>query len=457
VGASVLFGVACSGWLALVLGIMEIPLRVHDPQGSQELIAPFIRFGYLMPWMTYPLMSVAFAAAGLLQPLAFLQRYAGRFRRLHVPALVICAGLVSTMRIHTQSTAEFLVVSSVFVASLLVPFFELDLLASIVCVTTFFSVVSVAGGVASIPAFASRALVTHLAPLAILSVFALLSIRSGRVCVEEQVRPLYARHIAERKSIEAEVSAAREAQLRLLPETLPQFGSLDIAAVCVPAETVGGDFYDFFQLGDGRLGVFIAEGNNRGLAAALTIALAKGYLMHSVGRSSDPVEILTRLETALGAIFNANVWGNEDEGSAPLLTEFAFAAIDTAAGTIRYARTSVYPKVVIVSENGQAATERTVPVKGRATPIAEGWAAFRQGDHVLLFTDGVGRRLAAGNRRPDDVASLLAREAQQPDRIKHAVLDYSRATAEPDDLTLIVIRATAEAALDRSGALGVVA
>jgi sigma-B regulation protein RsbU (phosphoserine phosphatase) len=351
--------------------------------------------------------------------------------------------------VHAPSTGEFLLSSAVFVAALLVPFFLCDLFASLVCVAAVFSVTAMAGSLAAIPAFSGLYVAVQLTAMLLACAFAILCVARGKTWSEERVRPLYARHIAERKSLEAEVSAAREAQLRLLPEGTPEFAGLHISAVCVPAETVGGDFYDFFPLGDGRLGVFIAEGNTRGLAAALTIALAKGYLMQCVERFQEPVEILSRLETALASMFDRE----------SVATDFAFAAIDTVRGEISYARTNSYPKVVVVSASGSAAaSERMAPVKGRGSPIAEGRASLAPGDHVVLFTDGMGRRLAAGNRRPEDAAARLVADASSETAlaIREKFFTATKASLEPDDLTVVVIRLQALADTGTT-ALGVVA
>jgi serine phosphatase RsbU (regulator of sigma subunit) len=401
-----------------------------------------------MPFVLYPLLSLSFAAAGLLQPLAFLQRYFTKARRWHMPVLLCCAGLVSTLRTHSPSNGDFLVTSAILVAALLLPFFLLDLLSTMVCLTVVTSAMGLALGLAVAPSLAGTSAVVHLVVGAGAAGFALLCLGRGPHLTEQQVRPLYARHIAQRQALEAEVSAAREAQLRLLPESVPDFAALDISAACVPAETVGGDFYDFFPLGEGRLGVFIAEGNNRGLAAALTIALAKGYLMQCVERFREPVEILTRLESMLSSIFTS-----DPDVSRSSLTDFAFASIDTVAGEIRYARTGTYPKVVVVSGTSVVTSERLVAVTGRQSPISEGRARLVAGDHVILFTDGIGRRLALGNRRPEDAAAALvsrtkgqiAGEAGTAEQIGQRFFAASKTSLDPDDLTLVVIQIKAEA------------
>jgi MFS family permease len=449
IGVSVLSGMACGGWLVFALGVLTTPFRSNTPFATSSMAAPFIPFWWLMPLVTMPLISLCYAAAGLLQPLAFLHRYMAKAGRWHMTILVVCAGLVSTLRVHSPSTGGFVVSTAIFVLALLLPFFLSDLFAALLCVGVLFSAVEMAGNLAAFPAFIGPYMIVRAISGLGTAIFAVLCVLRGREWSEEEVRPLYARHIAERKSLEAEVSAAREAQLRLLPESVPEFAGLNISAACVPAETVGGDFYDFFPLGDGRLGVFIAEGNKAGLAAALTIALAKGYLMQCVERFHEPVEILSRLETALATMF-------ERESVA---TDFAFVAIDTAAGEVRYARTNSYPKVVVVSASGAAATERMVPVKGRGSPIAEGRARITPGDHVVLFTDGIGRRLAVSNRKPEDAAASLVAGSQQntPDEIRQKFFASTKASLDPDDLTVIVIRMQTAAANEGTAAWEVVA
>lgn len=464
VGVAVLIGFVCSSWLLLAMGILTTPFRTTLPQGSNSMAGTLVRLGWLMPTVTYGLLALSFSAAGLLQPLAFAHRYLARWPRLRFPFLMICASLVSMLRVHARSTQEFLLGTVVFVAALLIPFFALDLFATLVCIGSLSAFMGIVNSLVAVPGFSGISVVIHAITAIVMFGFAIASIGKGRHYSDEQVRPLYARHIAQRKSLEAEVSAAREAQLRLLPESVPDYAGLHISAVCIPAETVGGDFYDFFPLGDGRLGIFIAEGNNRGLAAALTIALAKGYLMHCVERYREPVEILEHLETALASIFATG--GSTTTG----LTEFAFASVDPAAGEIRYARTGAYPKVVVVSGGGAVSMERMIPVRGRSSPIVEGRARLEPGDHVVLFTDGIGRRMAAGNRRPEDFVASMAARFSNAGRFDSKVLDGNPAEAfrdhcmeatkeslEPDDLTMVVLRVSTRAHAEGSAALGVVA
>jgi serine phosphatase RsbU (regulator of sigma subunit) len=189
---------------------------------------------------------------------------------------------------------------------------------------------------------------------------------------------------------------------------------------------VGGDFYDFFRLGDHRLGIFIAEGGNRGIASALNIALAKGFLMHTVRRGLAPHDIVMRLELALGTLI-CGVGAS---------TYVAYAVVDTAAGRLWYARTGEYPKVLVSS---RPVMERKIELPGSDKVVYEGGSDLRGGDTVLLVTDGIASKVRInGARAADQVLEALGRKR--------------RSQELEDDLTAVVVR------VERVGsAIGVVA
>jgi serine phosphatase RsbU (regulator of sigma subunit) len=82
----------------------------------------------------------------------------------------------------------------------------------------------------------------------------------------------------ERQRIEQELRVAREIQQTLLPKSLPGLPGYDVAAYYQPARQVGGDFYDFFELEDGRLGVVVGDASGKGMPAALVMASTRSVL-----------------------------------------------------------------------------------------------------------------------------------------------------------------------------------
>jgi sigma-B regulation protein RsbU (phosphoserine phosphatase) len=249
-------------------------------------------------------------------------------------------------------------------------------------------------------------------------------------------------------SLQAEVLAAREAQLRLLPQAAPELSGIQFAACCLPARGVGGDFYDFFRLDPHRVGIFIAQGGDQGLASALCIALAKGVLMHASLQPHSPTQIVLELEAALRELL---------EGGSGNKISFAYGVMDTRRNSLSYARIGGSPRFVLHRDSaGPASTqlERVVQLPGRlktAPPLHEGSAHGNAGDLLIFYTAGVtSLRLRRFGRREYQWLEALMREIRRPEE----TLQDSLLTAlskhqnhARHDLTAVVIRILESCAL----------
>jgi serine phosphatase RsbU (regulator of sigma subunit) len=103
----------------------------------------------------------------------------------------------------------------------------------------------------------------------------------------------------ERERIEQELRIARLIQQTLLPKTLPELPGYDVAAYYQPAREVGGDFYDFLELEDGRLGLVVGDVTDKGVPAALVMATTRTMLRAAAQRLFSPGEVLRRANDAL--------------------------------------------------------------------------------------------------------------------------------------------------------------
>jgi len=101
--------------------------------------------------------------------------------------------------------------------------------------------------------------------------FALVSIDEASRAVEAQRRAIAEKLESERRAAQ-EMEIARQVQARLFPQTLPPFRTLEYAGLCMQARQVGGDYYDFLNLGQERLGLVIGDIAGKGIAAALLMA-----------------------------------------------------------------------------------------------------------------------------------------------------------------------------------------
>jgi sigma-B regulation protein RsbU (phosphoserine phosphatase) len=277
----------------------------------------------------------------------------------------------------------------------------------------------------------------------------------GKFYREDDVRPVYAKRLAERVSMQAEVSAAREAQKRLMPERLPSLPNFSVAACCHPAHEVGGDFYDVFELEGGKLGILIAEGGGKGLGSALSIAFAKGFLMPRImgdGQSDNsPTEVVRGLQDRLAAMLD------DEEG-----VGLAYAVIDAGDGTLRYARVGTHPAIMVANEKspGQLSLpeEREIKFKsnrkeGRLADadisVIEGSCALGEGDSVAMLTDGIVKnwkndktgpaaelsKVLTGARGDDSAALQEALDKSVKECSKRA-----RKRETDDDLTVVIVK-----------------
>src|SRR5918997_4213185 len=154
---------------------------------------------------------------------------------------------------------------------------------------------------------------------------------------DEEGQPLYwlgvqydvteqKREAQERERIEQELRIARLIQQTLLPKTLPKLSGYDVAAYYQRAREVGGDFYDLFELDDGRLGLVMGDATGKGMPAALVMAGARSMLRALAQSSDSPGEVLKRANDALVADIPPNMF----------ITCF-YAVLDPETGRLRYA------------------------------------------------------------------------------------------------------------------------
>ena len=172
----------------------------------------------------------------------------------------------------------------------------------------------------------------------------------------------------------------------MLPDVLPQIPGIALAASCHPAREVGGDFYDFFPLSRHRHGVFVADGSSGGLASALTIGLAKGFLSYAAQRDWPPAQALDRLAPVLTqAISNTKHH-----------FRLCYAVLDPAASELRVARLGRNPRLFHFNQRNRAAGLAMIEeVHPPADAASELRLKLGSGDLVLFCTDGLAARLEA--------------------------------------------------------------
>ena len=179
-------------------------------------------------------------------------------------------------------------------------------------------------------------------------------------------------------AVDSELATARAIQMAALPRTNPDLAGLEVAAVYTPASDVAGDFYDFIELANGALGVFIADVSGHGVPAALVASMLKIALATQIEIASSPARILA----ALNALFCGRL-------ERQFITA-AYVYIDPTAGTLVVASAGHPPPILRRQETTEEIIAPGVVLgRFRDARYEELTRPFAPGDTLVLYTDGV--------------------------------------------------------------------
>jgi sigma-B regulation protein RsbU (phosphoserine phosphatase) len=240
--------------------------------------------------------------------------------------------------------------------------------------------------------------------------------------------------------LEREHHIAEMLQQALLPSQQAYYiGGYNIALRYQPGYkelTIGGDFYDVFELGEGKIGIVIGDVAGKGLLAAMRVAAARYAIRSYAYLDPSPAVCLTLANNSLSR-------GDEDGSS--MLTA-VFAVIDTRDNTLTYGNAGHEPPVVIDRDGNMRELEPTGLALGvlENMPYGERSIELRPGEIVTMFTDGITEARHDGNVFFDKegVIEYLAKSASRlPDEIASGLLDAAKTHAGgqlQDDAAIVV-------------------
>lgn len=246
----------------------------------------------------------------------------------------------------------------------------------------------------------------------------------------------------EHDRLEQELKSAHEMQMGLMPKSDPQVEGFDISGICVPANEVGGDFFDYVWLDQKkkRLGIALADVSGKAMKAAITAVMTSGMIYREAGNNESPKTILRKI--------NRPMYAKLDSG---MFTALSLAVIETTKNLLRFSNAGqAYPML----KRGKEVIP--LEVKGARLPLGvkedvaynEMTVRLRKGDTVVFYTDGIPeamnhekefygfdrlKQLLAG------VDGLSAKETRE--RILAEVKAFTGSAPQHDDMTVVVVRA----------------
>jgi serine phosphatase RsbU (regulator of sigma subunit) len=244
--------------------------------------------------------------------------------------------------------------------------------------------------------------------------------------------------IRERERLEQELRVARRIQQASLPEKVPELEGWQISPFYRPAREVGGDFYDFFELDDGQLGLVVGDATGKGVPAALVMASARSMLraIAQALESSSPEDVLKRVNDVLVTDIPPNMF----------VTCFC-AILDPERGSLRYANAG--HDVPYLHRNGAAEEMRARGMPLGLMPAMgyeEDQIVLQEGEAALFYSDGL---VEAHDLRGEmfgfpRLRELIAEHAEKQS-LEEALLGelYSfvgEGWEQEDDITLLTLR-----------------
>jgi sigma-B regulation protein RsbU (phosphoserine phosphatase) len=238
-------------------------------------------------------------------------------------------------------------------------------------------------------------------------------------------------------SIDKELEIARELQFSILPGSAPEIDGLRIAAAYEPMTAVAGDFYEFINVDEHRIGFLIADVSGHGVPAALIASMIKVAVQSVNGCASDPGKVMRDL----GSTLSGHLRGQ--------FVSAAYLWMDTAHGVARYSAAGHPPLLHWSAANG---TLTRVESNGLLFGVSAGCEypacdiPIAAGDRFLLYTDGVtepenAAGEAFGEHRLEQIVrdSLSAEARELSARLVSGVRHWQASSSAQDDITLLVV------------------
>jgi sigma-B regulation protein RsbU (phosphoserine phosphatase) len=257
--------------------------------------------------------------------------------------------------------------------------------------------------------------------------------------------PAHIKRITERARIAKELEIARQVQQKLLPGESPKIKGFEIEGICIPANEVGGDYYDFIRISDTKIGIAIGDVSGKGVPAAIYMTLTKGIIQSQVENKYrlSPEQVLVKTNHSLYKMMDTKSF----------VTMF-YAVMDIKKKTLDFARAGHNPllyfhhsdnRVVLLKPQGIAlGIEKGEVFQGI---IKRGHIQLEKGDLIAFYTDGF---TEAMNKNLEEYGEERLCQVIRQNREKSArmiidlviqdVQEFVKEYPQHDDMTMVIVK-----------------
>ena len=263
--------------------------------------------------------------------------------------------------------------------------------------------------------------------------------------VEEELKR---REQLEKQRMEEELAIGRELQMSMLPATCPQIAGFDIAAFSVSAREVGGDFYDFIEMDDNRVGFVIGDVTGKSVSGALVMSASRSVFRMLSDEKLSVGESMMRANRRI-----------KNDIKSGMFVALLYAVLDAGEKSLSLCSAGQTQPIHLSAQEGKA---RLLQTQGDTFPLGilddaayeESRFQLQPGDKIVLYTDGIveamneQEEMFGFERLLEVVQSSTSATAEALlNEIKDHVKEFTGSAAQHDDLTVIVINVASEAAL----------
>lgn len=243
---------------------------------------------------------------------------------------------------------------------------------------------------------------------------------------------------------------AEEVQQNLLPDHSPLLAEYDISGISIYCDETGGDYYDYFQLPDNKLGIVVADACGHGIGAAMLMTSVRAFITAAISNYREPAQLLHEV----------NLYITRDCSKTGRFTTMFFLEIDTHRHTLQWVRGGHEPAIVYLAETDSFSK---LDGPGLVLGIDDDFKfennqrrGLSHGDIILIGTDGIHESHdkngdAYGPERIKELIrakrSCSARELR--DALVNSVAQHRGEANQEDDITLVVIKAVGRQPVDK--------
>ena len=245
---------------------------------------------------------------------------------------------------------------------------------------------------------------------------------------------MFQRERFEKQRMAKELEEARAVQSGLFPASAPQADGFYLTGVCVPCREVGGDWYDYIPLGDGRIVVVLADVSGKGLGAALLMTSTRSVLRLHAARDLSPKRVLFELNRFLVKDFPASKF-----------VTLVYAVLDPEKQKLTYASAGHLPPIFVDSSGGRfLQADAGLPLGIMECEFSEHEIEMPPGSRVFLYTDGITEAINSSFEEygPERILAHVMFPSANVQSLLSDVEKFASGYPESDDKTVVMIAAS---------------